>query len=246
MPNASPKAKRSTSRFRQIVDHLRSGIVEGHLPDHTALPSERAVAEQHGVSRMTARRALEAIEAEGLAYSEGRRGRFVSPKRLRYNISSKVSFAADLLASGGELAIEVISMGTVGADANCAAMLSVPAGTELHEYVRLFRTGGHATFVETEYVIASRFPDFLTQDLRQSTTDLLEQHYDTRADKGDIVIRMRALKESEARLLGVSPYTAAIELEQVVRDEDGQCFCYGRQIWRGEMAEFTAQAYVYR
>ncbi len=54
-------------RFRQIVDVLRQQIVDGDLPVHAALPSERVIAEQHDVSRMTARRALEALELEGLA-----------------------------------------------------------------------------------------------------------------------------------------------------------------------------------
>ena len=76
------KEKTTLPLFRQIVEHLKNQIHTGILSVHEALPTERLVAEQHGVSRMTARRALEAIEAEGLAYSEDRRGRFVSPNGL--------------------------------------------------------------------------------------------------------------------------------------------------------------------
>ena len=45
------------------------------------------------------------------------------------------------------------------------------------------RLSGHAIFLETEHVIASRCPDLLDHDLRQSTTKLLEQHYAIRARK---------------------------------------------------------------
>ncbi len=76
------------SRFRQIFESIRSEIVAGVLSEHAALPSERAVAAQYRVSRMTARRALEVIETQDLAYSEGHRGRFVSPKRIRYDIGN--------------------------------------------------------------------------------------------------------------------------------------------------------------
>jgi len=246
MPQTSRKPTAPSPRFRQIVDHLRSEIIGGSLPEYSALPSERVVAELHGVSRMTARRALEAVEAEGLAYSEGRKGRFVSPKRLKYDISNMVSFAADAQAGGTELEIELISRGTATADTQLAAGLSVPVGEELHEYARLFRIRGHATFFETEYVIARRFPELLNHDLRQSTTKLLEQLYETFAHTGDIVVRMRALQADEAKLLGLAPYHAAIELEQVIRDKAGEPFCLGRQIWRGELAEFSAQATVNR
>ncbi len=238
------KSMESPPRFRVIVDCLRQGIVDGSLPAHAALPSERAVAELHGVSRMTARRALEAMEAEGLAYSEDRKGRFVSPKRLTYDVSNMVSFTADALARGVDLEIELVSFGTVRADAKRAADLSVPPGEELHAYTRLFRIGGHAAFFETEHVIARQFPDLLNHDLRQSTTKLLEQHYQTVASTGDIVIRMCALQAEEAELLGLAPFHAAIELGQIIRNKAGEPFCLARQIWRGELAEFSAHAIV--
>jgi GntR family transcriptional regulator len=233
-------------RFRQIVEHLRREIVNGNLPAHSALPSERVVAEHHGVSRMTARRALAAVETEGLAYSEGRKGRFVSPQRLKYDISNMVSFAADAQSNGTDLEIQLISRGAATADQQMAKALSVSVGEALHKYTRLFRSEGHATFIETEYVIAQQFPDLLAQDLRQSTTRLLEQHYGTFAHTGDIVIRMRALQTDEAKLLGLATYHAGIELEQVIRDKAGDPFCFGRQIWRGELAEFSARAIVSR
>ena len=62
----------------------------------------------------------------------------------------------------------------------------------------------------------------------------------------DVLIRMRAVTREEATLLGLQPDQAGIELEQTIRDEDGQPFCLGRQIWRGELAEFSAQAILNR
>jgi GntR family transcriptional regulator len=233
-------------RFRQIVEALRQDILDGTLSEHEALPSERLVAEQHEVSRMTARRALETLELEGLAYNEQRRGRFVSPPRLTYDISRMVSFVADAQARGTELEIEVISAATDRADKRLARLLDVAPGTELHEYTRLFRTGGHAIFVETEHVIARHCPDLLRHDLRQSTTRLLEQHYHIRARNGDITIRMRGMNAAEALQLGLPENHAGIELEQVVRDASGGPFCVGRQMWRGELAEFSARAIVNR
>lgn len=49
-----------------IVDRIRSLISEGHLAPGHRLPSERDLAEQFGVSRVTVRDALRALEATGL------------------------------------------------------------------------------------------------------------------------------------------------------------------------------------
>ena len=246
-PTSKPSEKSAgrSPRFRQIVDHLRSEIVGGGLPEHAALPSERAVAELHSVSRMTARRALEAVEAEGLAYSEERRGRFVSPQRLNYNISSMANFVADAEAEGMDLEIELIESRQTGADAGLAGVLSVPIGEVLDQRTRLFRNRGHAIFLETEFVIARHCHNLSGHGLPRPTT-LLEQRYSPLGHSADIVIRMRPLLPDEAALLGLAPHQAGIEQEQVVRDEAGEPFCFSRQIWRGELAQFSAQAIVNR
>lgn len=231
-------------RFLQIADDIRVQIADGALKEHNILPSERSVSQTYGVSRMTGRRALEALESEGLVYSSDRRGRFVSPKRLTYNVSNMVSFVGTAQTNDVDLKIEVTDTAKITADAHLAAALEQPVGTEILQYVRLFRTCAHPIFVETEYLLADRFPDFLDHDLAQSTTQILASRYGTAASTGDIVIRMRGAGASEAALLNIAASHAVVELEQVIRDGAGVPFCFGRQVWRGEMAEFSAHAIV--
>lgn len=223
---------------------MRAQIRSRELQEHAALPSERALGEQFDISRMTARRALLALEMEGLAYSSERRGRFVSPQRLTYDISKTVSFSE--LAEEGALGltIELISQEMIKATAPIAAKLAVREGRELYSYTRLFRLKGHPAFIEEEFAIADLFPDMFSHGLEQSTTRLMAEEYNRPAHSGDISIRMRALNEKESKLLNLPTYHAGIELEQVILDHNGQPFCFGRQLWRGELAEFTAHAIV--
>ncbi len=53
---------------------LRQDILEGKISAGGYLPTERELATRHGVAGMTARRALKALEAEGLIAAEPRRG----------------------------------------------------------------------------------------------------------------------------------------------------------------------------
>lgn len=59
------KARRVRS-FDDIVDQVRTAIVDGSILAGERLPSERELAEQFGVSRATLREALRALEAVGL------------------------------------------------------------------------------------------------------------------------------------------------------------------------------------
>ncbi|MCK8462678.1 GntR family transcriptional regulator [Aliiroseovarius sp. S1339] len=233
-------------RFLQIADKIREKIERGDLTVHDILPSERSLSEQYNVSRMTGRRALEALETEGLVYNADRRGRFVSPKRLNYNVSNMVSFVVNAQTNEFDLEINVIEAAESIADSRLAALLEQPEECDVVQYTRLFHSGNHPIFIETEYLIAERFPDFLDHDLRQSTAQILEKSYNTSANTGDIVIRMRGVQAHEAQLLNIAASHTVIELEQVIRDDKGTPFCFGRQVWRGEMAEFSAHAIVTR
>ena len=242
MPEKNANKTPAPPLFRQIVDELKARIRNGHLAEHDALPSERAIADIHNVSRMTARRALEAVEAEGLAYSRDRKGRFVSPKRLDYNVSSMANFVSDAADTGIEIEMELLQNTHVQAGEKFADILSVPIGTLLYENTRLFRREGHATFLETETVVAERCAEFLTNASPQQKEQVSQQRYSPLGHTADIVIRMRALNPEEAKLLGLMPHQAGIEQEQLVRDPSGNAFCFCHQIWRGEMAQFYARA----
>ncbi len=231
-------------RFLQIADNIRAQITSGGLAEHDILPSERALSDRYGVSRVTGRRALQALETEGLVYNADRRGRFVSPKRLRYNVSNMVSFLASAQANDLDLEIKVIQAAEHIAKNEILTTLELSEYSRVIEYTRLFHSGGHPIFIETEYLVADRFPNFLEKDLRQSTSQTLEKSYGTSANTGNIIIRMRGVKANEAKLLNIALSHAIIELEQVIYDDAGTPFCFGRQVWRGEMAEFSALAIV--
>ena len=61
------------------------------------LPSERELADHHGVSRMTARQALSLLESEVWS-TASRRGTFVAEPRVRFHIGS---FSEEVSRLGG-------------------------------------------------------------------------------------------------------------------------------------------------
>ena len=191
---------------------------------------------------MTARRALETLEAEGLAYSKGRKGRFLSPPRINYNLASMRDFVEMAAQTGIYIDVTLLSSRVTTALSDEAARLSINAQTPVFENQRLFRHRGNAIFVETEYVVVGRCewpvrdrPD-LTSESRQTL------RYSPLGATADIVIRMQPFTPAQATLLDVHPNQMGITQEQVVRDPTGLAFCLCTQIWRGELAQFSAQA----
>lgn len=231
-----------TPVFRQIAEALKARIASGEIPPHGALPSERAVAQSDNVSRMTARRALEAVEAEGLAYSKGRQGRFVSPGRITYDVASMADFVTGAAERGLSIDVALLSSHLITACSAQAQTLCIDPKTPLLENTRLFRHEGHAVFLETESVVLERFDQHMLQSKTLSADDNQPIRYSPLGATADITIRMRAFTDAQAALLDTNPNHMGIEQEQIVRTRAGVPFCLCHQIWRGELAEFSARA----
>jgi DNA-binding GntR family transcriptional regulator len=63
--------------YEQLYEKLRADVEEGRLAVGRQLPSERQLAADYGISRMTIRRALDRLEQEGLVRVFHGRGSFV-------------------------------------------------------------------------------------------------------------------------------------------------------------------------
>jgi GntR family transcriptional regulator len=68
--------------YHRIYVHLKHALSEGALPPERALPSEPALAATYGVSRVTVRRTLDVLEAEGLVRRVRGVGTFPTPRPI--------------------------------------------------------------------------------------------------------------------------------------------------------------------
>ena len=64
----------------EIADEMRTRIQRGKWSTATALPNERALAEEFGVARNTIRNAFKTLESEGLISRHVGRGTLVAEK----------------------------------------------------------------------------------------------------------------------------------------------------------------------
>jgi GntR family transcriptional regulator len=128
-------------KFQLIADELREGIRAGRYGQGGQLPSENDLATRYGVARATARRALEAVQAEGLATGRAGAGVYVrtfQPVRRR----AARRLAAEQWGTGQpiwqadtddrEYVVDQVDVREEPAtDATIAAALAVPIGARL-------------------------------------------------------------------------------------------------------------------
>ncbi|HSW66088.1 MAG TPA: GntR family transcriptional regulator [Bacillota bacterium] len=69
--------------YHQLADTLRERIEQGIYPVGSTLPLESAVGQEHGVGRMTVRRALAVLREEGLIITRRGVPSLVRPQTIR-------------------------------------------------------------------------------------------------------------------------------------------------------------------
>ena len=74
MTAKSSEPIRTTHAYEEVCTRLRRAIHLGEYVPGNRLPSERDLADQFGVSRVTVREAIRVLEGEGYIISSGRAG----------------------------------------------------------------------------------------------------------------------------------------------------------------------------
>lgn len=226
--------------YLRVRDEIAADIESGKLKPNDSLPSERALSDRFDVSRMTARHALVQLEKEGLAYTNGRRNRFVAEPRIDYDLSKNISFFASNADQKTEIQVSVLSFKTFVANDEQCSCLRLPSGSEIHFHTRLCHLGGRPAFIEEEYVSAARFPNLWDHDIAQSMAQVFECEYGVRSVRDQIAIKQFRFTSEMCDILMLEEPAVGIALEQAVFDEDDNPISFGCQYWRGDVARFSA------
>ncbi|MBN1219584.1 MAG: GntR family transcriptional regulator [Anaerolineae bacterium] len=116
--------------YLQLKEVLRCRIEQGIYFPHQKLPSERELCFQHSLSRMTARRALQALITEGYAYTRVGKGTFVSDIANISMISANhngrfVEFVDDIETQSQQKLVEqLLSFDSVGVERTIREVLA--------------------------------------------------------------------------------------------------------------------------
>ncbi|MEZ6022153.1 MAG: GntR family transcriptional regulator [Hyphomonadaceae bacterium] len=133
-----PGQREPVALYHQIFLGLRDEILSGALPFGAALPTEEELSAAHGVSRITARRALTELAEAGLVERRRRTGTRVIFKSPAPPVESGIHQALDALISfGHKTKVRVVEFGVAPASPRIAAALEIEPGENVVRAARL-------------------------------------------------------------------------------------------------------------
>jgi GntR family transcriptional regulator len=223
--------------YQQLQRSLRDAIERRALSPEDALPSERDLADELQISRITVRKALDGLVEEGVLVRRHGSGTFVSA-RVEKNFSKLTSFSEDMRARGRTPRSEWLrrAEGTVAPEE--ALSLGLSPGTPVYRFHRIRVADETPMAIEYATVLASSLPS-----IRAVESSLYEALERTGNRPVRALQRLRAvlLNAEQAKLLGAREKDAGLLVERVGFLKDGRAVEFSQSYYRGDVYDFVAE-----
>ncbi|MBP0950096.1 UTRA domain-containing protein [Pseudomonas sp. 20GA0080] len=223
-----------------ICNALQEQMEHGLLPPGSKLPAERKLSEVFDTTRITLREALVQLEALGLVYREERRGWFISPPRLAYDLIRRSHFHAMVSAQGRVAQTQVLSARLQPASAMICAMLELPALSSVIQICRARRIDQRLVLYVEHYLKPEFFPGILEFDMEQSLTELYARQYDLRYGQVRFEMVPTALHVEAAAALKVSVGSPGLRIARINYDQQARLIDCDLEYWRHDAIHVSA------
>lgn len=162
-------SKRPLPRYRVLKDGIIARISSGELKPRDRVPSENELVETHGVSRMTANRALRELHDEGYVERIAGAGTFVADLKAASHVLEVRNIADEISHRGHRHSATVLKLTQQHARGEVARSLQVEPGSDVFHVLVVHEENDIPVQLEDRCVIADFAPDFHRQDFERTT-----------------------------------------------------------------------------
>lgn len=226
------------TKYKEIVDQLRTNIYEGVFPALSKLPEQTALAKRFQTSRMTIQKALNQLKQEGLISTKRGHGTYVNSATYQGQINEYIGLV-NRYGGRHKVQSKIISFNVRFPEANEMDYLSLRENEPVYDIIRLRYVDNEPFELEYTIMPIKTIPDIdmaiLEHSIYRYITDSLHLKI------GPAIRKIRADKADsyDIKYLEVDPNDPILELEQVARLSDGRPFEFSQTRYPYQNREIT-------
>lgn len=228
-----------TPLYLQLQKLIQEWLSAGKLKPDEALPSERDLTRQLGISRVTVRKAIAGLVEKGILVQRWGSGTFIAPAtRVEQSLSRLSSFTDDMIARGLTPGARILER-SIGPSSPTESMaLGLSPGDRVSRLKRLRLAGGTPMAIEHAVVPARFLPDPNVVDSSLYAALNARGFAPRRA-----LQRLHAvlLNAQQAPLLDVPAGSPALYIERRSFLETGESVEFAASYYRGDAYDFVAE-----
>ena len=215
-------------------------LIEALVPGD-AIPSERQLSVDLGVSRLTVRAALDDLVREGYLVRRRGAGTFVNEPKVAKGLTIS-SFSDDMRERGMQPASRTLELRVVPAGARLGRILHVSPSEPIVVVKRLRLADGEPMAVELLNTRQSLVPGLSATDLEENSFyDLLASRYEIEIVGGTQTVEPTVTNEEESDVLGVPLHSPALLFERVTRSAAGDVVEFTSSTYRGDRYRLVSE-----
>jgi GntR family transcriptional regulator len=216
--DSSPSAP-AAPLYQQIFTTLREKIYLGEYPDGAFLPTEHELSEIFGVSRITAKRALDEISAAGLAVREQGRGTRVCIAAQSTSLRGKIGGLLHSLHAKGYSSVRVLEFAYVDAVGEIAERLRLAPGEQVQRAVRVWHGENGPYSLLTTFVPERLGRSWGRTDLENKPLISLLEEYGATISRAEERVTATSAQTDSAIRLEVEAGTPLLQVTRALFDQ---------------------------
>jgi GntR family transcriptional regulator len=229
----------SVPYYLQIYNYITEQIASNNFAPDTRIPSEEELSLQFGVSRMTARKAIDKLVYEGRLYRKQGKGTFVANSIMSYGLSTMLSFSKTMRARGYEITTKVLLQNVVPIPPEMIEKLQLRETDQLIVIRRLRYIDGKPAAIHTTYLDYKSYYPLLNSDFsKESLLEMIEKVSGNRVAYSKDQVRAVAVNPQDAKLLDIFPGSPILLVEGVGYTDEGRPTRFARSYFRGDLFQF--------
>jgi GntR family transcriptional regulator len=229
----------------QIEQWLTAAIANGRLVAGDRLPPERELSVQLGVSRMTLRQGVEALERRGLVTRVPGRdgGAFITEPRVECDLTGLPGFSAQVRRTNLRPGSVVLSARQLRCPPDIQKPLRLEPRSRAYEIIRVRLANETPLAIERSYFPAKPLPGLLDHDLTGSMYDLLRA-WDLDPETAVEYLEPTTAGDADAELLQVRAGSPLMGIERTAFARGGVPVEFSRDLFRPDRVRLMVRSRV--
>ncbi|MGI6148681.1 MAG: GntR family transcriptional regulator [Limnochordia bacterium] len=236
-----------TPLYYQVCTSIKKMILSGTYPVGCQLPTENQLVEMFKVSKITVRRGLELLAAEGIVERIPGKGTFVLRDDFEdeRKVGLLLGFSEEMSQMGKKPGSLVLSAKTVKADDRLQQRLRVPKGADVFELTRLRTVNEVPYTIQMAYLPTQLFPGIADIDFANASLyDTLTHRYGREPHSASQSYTVVYADKKIARALDIGEGKPVFLSERLTFDREKTPIEYVRAFLRAD--DFALRLTLYR
>lgn len=227
--------------YIQIHNQIRQRIEDGKWQVGDRLPSERELAQEFGVSRMTLRQAIQTLADEGILERKVGSGTYVANQKVQEKMSGITSFTEIIQRQGKSPSSKTVSYQIKMPNSREQEALHLAEDDEILRMERIRYADNVPICVETTSIPLCFIKELKKDEITSSLYHSLEEQTKARLGQAKQMITASLANERTAELLEIKRGDAILYLRQITYLKTGEPFEYVRSQYVGSRFEFVLE-----